>query len=193
MYSMGRCIILVDGENLVARYKAMLRNEVQEGKLNRNDTVKHIEDVFVWHPNIGKVQGWQTVRVNYYASAVGGDDYIADLERQISAVVIPKKGEEASQICPRVFKKEAKSHKTRIVDINITIDALRHSYGGHVAAIFLLTGDSDFLSLINEVMRTGTQVWLGALSSGLSPKLPKAVDRFIDLDKWFFLPSVPLK
>jgi hypothetical protein len=35
-------------------------------------------------------------------------------------------------------------------------------------------------------MRTGTQVWLGAVSNGLNPSLPRSVDRFINLDDVLF-------
>jgi uncharacterized LabA/DUF88 family protein len=90
-------------------------------------------------------------------------------------------------VCPRVFKKESKSKKNKLVDISVTIDALRHSYHRHVDAIWLFSGDGDYLPLIKEIMRNGTQVWLGAFSDGLNPALPRAVDRFIVLDSWFFL------
>jgi hypothetical protein len=46
-----------------------------------------------------------------------------------------------------------------------------------------------YLPLIEELKRTGTQVWLGALSSGLNVTLRRSVDRFIDLDKWLFMPE----
>jgi uncharacterized LabA/DUF88 family protein len=89
-------------------------------------------------------------------------------------------------MCPRVFKKPSNSKKAKLVDISICIDALRHSNNRDVDAIFLLSGDSDYMPLIKEVMRNGTQVWLGAFSSGLSRKLRPLVDQFIDLDPLFF-------
>jgi uncharacterized LabA/DUF88 family protein len=73
------------------------------------------------------------------------------------------------------------------VDISIALDALRHSYHRDVEAIWLFSGDGDYLPLIKDIMRNGTQVWLGAFSSGLNPALPPSVDRFVDLDQWFFV------
>ena len=60
------------------------------------------------------------------------------------------------------------------------------SYHRDVDTVFLLSGDGDYLPLVKEIMRTGTQVWVGAFSDGLNPKIPSAVDRFIDLDQILF-------
>ena len=127
------------------------------------------------------------MRVNYYTSAVATDEKIAEIEKKISEVQIEKNGENPCQMCPRVFKRPKQANKTKIVDISIAIDALRHSYHGHVEAILLLSGDGDYLPLIKEVMRNGTQLWLGAFSDGLNPALPPALDSFINLDRWFYL------
>src|ERR1043166_2840948 len=174
-------IALVDGENLVFRYQEMLSNR------KRHSNTEYIEDVFVWHQYMGVAMGWSLLRVNYYTSATGSEDRIAALEKQISGVAVPRSGEAPCQICPRVFKKPAKSQKTKIVDISIALDALRHSYHRDVEAIWLFSGDGDYLPLIKDIMRNGTQVWLGAFSSGLNPALPPSVDRFVDLDQWFFV------
>lgn len=168
-------MVLADGENLVFRYQDMLPTRVP------NAQTVHIEDVFVWHPGIVAQGIFTPVRLNYYTSATGGDDYIEQLEDKISTNVFSM-----NQVCPRVFKKPAKSKKAKLVDISICIDAMRHSNNKDVQVIFLLSGDGDYLPLIKEVMRNGTQVWLGAFSNGLSPKLKPAVDRFVDLDRVFF-------
>jgi uncharacterized LabA/DUF88 family protein len=160
---------------------------VSAGKL-MNPNAKHIRDVFLWHPNIAASPNWSCIRVNYYTSAVGAENHIVDLEQQISKVNFQMGGGNHGQICPRVFKKDAKTKKVKLVDMSIAIDALRHSYNNHVEAIFLVTGDGDYLPLIQEVMRTGTQVWLGAVSDGLNASLPRSVDRFVDLDALFFVP-----
>jgi uncharacterized LabA/DUF88 family protein len=47
-------------------------------------------------------------------------------------------------------------------------------------------GDSDYVPLVQEVMRQGVQVWVAALSSGLSSSLRHAADGFYDLDPVFF-------
>jgi uncharacterized LabA/DUF88 family protein len=137
---------------------------------------------------MGHAYGWSALRINYYTSAVATEETIAEIENKISKVEVPRNSEVAGQVCPRIFKKEARSRKTKIVDVTITIDALRHSYHRHVDAVWLFSGDGDYLPLIKEIMRNGTQVWLGAFSDGLNPALPRAADRFIDLDPWFFVP-----
>jgi uncharacterized LabA/DUF88 family protein len=178
-----RFMLLVDGENMVLRYQDMLASKQPRPNL------VHIPDVLVWERTLPIVVGWSVVRVNYYTSATGADEKIAELEVEISKLAVQRNREVDGRVCPRVFKKEAKSKKTRLVDISICIDALRHSYHRDVDAIYLLTGDGDYLPLIKEVMRNGTQVWLGGFSSGLNSKLPSAVDRFIDLDPIFFRAS----
>lgn len=74
------------------------------------------------------------------------------------------------------------------LDINITIDVMRHAYTDAVDVVYLLSGDGDFVELVSEVARSGKKVCLGALSSGLEPRLRYAVDRFILLDDLFFHP-----
>lgn len=177
---MRKYIVLADGENLVRRFQATSQPKA------RNPNVAYIEDVFVWHQNIPSIQGWTPLRVNYYTSVVGTDEKIANIEAEIAKIPIHRPGETPCQMCPRVFKRPKQTNKTKIVDINIAIDALRHSYHGHVEAIMLLSGDGDYLPLIKELMRNGTQVWLGAFSDGLNAGLPCAVDKFINLDNWFF-------
>jgi uncharacterized LabA/DUF88 family protein len=175
-----KAIILADGENLVFRFQDMLRS----GSKKTEATI-HIADIFVWHPNINMPILHQAIRANYYTSIVGDEPKLADIESQISKVLLNREVGGPTQICPHIYKKP-NSNKSRIVDINITIDALRHSYHHHVDTIFLLSGDGDFLSLIQEVMRQGTQVWVGAFSSGLNKRIPTSVDRFFNLDEWFF-------
>ncbi|SRR5581483_235916 len=177
-----KLIILADGENLVFRFQEMLSTR-QVGQ-----NVVHIPDLFVWNENVGFEREWHTMRVNYYMSAVAADDGIEEIESQISKQRVIRMGGPQGQICPRIFKKDSKSKKSRLVDISIAIDALRHSFQRDVDAVLLLSGDGDYLPLIKEIMRNGTQAWLGAFSSGLNPKLRSAVDHFIDLDWMFFKP-----
>ena len=79
--------------------------------------------------------------------------------------------------------------KTKLVDITLAIDALRHTHSNHVDRIVLYSGDGDYVPLVKEIMRAGKQVVVGALSSGLNPEMRLVADQFIDLDEWFFLPG----
>ncbi len=87
---------------------------------------------------------------------------------------------------PHIFKKENRSQKTKSVDINITIDALRHTYNNSVDGIYLFSGDGDYLPLIKEIMRQGKQVTIGVFSKGFNSVLQYECDDFINLDQIFF-------
>src|SRR4051794_22089694 len=76
--SIPKTVFFVDGENLVFRYQAMLA----EGRQPRAGVI-HVQDVFVWHPDITTTSIMNVVRVNYYTSMVGDDYAIEDMRRRI--------------------------------------------------------------------------------------------------------------
>jgi len=73
-----------------------------------------------------------------------------------------------------------------MVDIQIIIDVMRHTFSQSYDVIYLFSGDGDYLPLIEEVMRQGKQVYISAFSSGLNEKLISRVDMFTPLDEDFF-------
>jgi uncharacterized LabA/DUF88 family protein len=181
----SRSIIFIDGENLVFRYQSMLA----AGK-KPSPKVVHIPDVFVWHPTMTEWCLMHVLRVYFYTSVVGDDKKIADIKDKISKTIFSFEYDKdrggTAQIIPIVFKKSAKSQKTRQVDIQITIDMMRFAHQQPVDVLYLVSGDGDYLPLISEVMRQGKEVYVGALSSGLNPELQYSVDEFHNLDKYFF-------
>lgn len=170
------------------RYQALLA----EGRTPIEGNV-HVQDVFIWQPGWMR---WRSLintdifRVNYYTSMVGDDDAIASLCDQISSNSYSGYGDYYGQcqLYPRVYKKLKRSTKSRLVDINITIDSMRHAYSDAVDVVYLLSGDGDFVHLVEELARSGKKVCLGAFSSGLEPRLKASVDRFVLLDDLFFQP-----
>lgn len=174
-----RTMCFIDGENLVFRYQDM----VKAGR-KPNSSVIHIPDVFAWHIHL-RSDDKGVIRVNYYTSAVGTDEKIDKLRDEIGKHVVTPAGH-GRRICAHVFKKRKSSNKAKLVDISLTIDALRQVYGDHVDTLFLFSGDADFVPLVKEIMRNGKQVVIGALSSGLSPEMRRIGDQFVDLDDWFF-------
>lgn len=182
-----RVIAFADGENLVFRYQEMLN----AGSVPRQDVV-HICDAFVWSPHLTLWSDMDLVRVLYYTSVVGDDEKVATVERHISATVFQCHNSGAgyigrAQIIPRVHKKPAASRKTKVVDVDITMDVVRAALEMPVDGIYLLTGDGDYLPLVREITRrTSKQVYLGAFSSGLADALRSSVEVFIDLDSKFF-------
>jgi uncharacterized LabA/DUF88 family protein len=174
----------IDGENLVFRYQDM----VNAGKKANTSRLRHIPDVFIWHQNMGSLQN--ILRVNYYTSAVGTEEDIDRIrdrigECEVNALL------GRTRLSAHVFKKPSNSKKSKLVDITLTIDALRHAHSEHADRIYVFSGDGDFVPLVREIMRSGKQVVVGALSSGLSSEMRRMADQFLDLDTWLFLPEKP--
>lgn len=184
-------MVFVDGENIVMRYQALLA----EGRKPKKG-VTHIKDVFVWSDSIFDWSVFDLRRVSYYSTVVGDDKKIEELGYHIGGTVygysheldsdVPKA---FTQIIPHLFKKEKQSRKTRMIDIQIVIDIMRHALSNSIDAIYIISGDGDYLPLIDEVMRHGKQVYVSAFDSGLNYKITSRVDQFTYLDDEFFEPK----
>jgi uncharacterized LabA/DUF88 family protein len=179
-------MLFADGENLLLRYEAMLK----KGATPRPQTT-HFPGEFVWSAFITKMPHHlqlQFTRVAYYTTHVGSEQTLQQLRTKLKKVewntqTNPLFG---GHLLPRVFKKPAQSQKTASVDINITIDVLRHCYHKDVEAVYILTGDGDYIPLVEEAMRTGTRLFVGAFSEGLNQTLRVIADEFFNLDDMFF-------
>ena len=180
-------MMFVDGENLVMRYQDL----ITKGRKPK-DGVVHEPDCFVWHADLTEPHNFNFVRVTYYSSVVGDDPRILEVKSELAKIFFTCRPSAnftlTGQIVPTIFKKPAKSQKTRSVDIQIVIDIMRYAFSNSIDLVYLASGDGDYLPLIAEVMRHGTQVYAGALSSGLHPEIPHSVDEFVDLDQVFFQP-----
>jgi uncharacterized LabA/DUF88 family protein len=182
-----KVLAFVDGENLVCRYQAMLSS----GRTPRAEVV-HETNAFVWSPQVTLWSDMDLFRVTYYTSVVGDEPKVAEIERRLAGTHfecrIASSGYSGiAQIIPRVHKKPASSPKTKVVDVDITMDVMRTALETPVDGIYLLTGDGDYLPLVREITRrTSKQVYLGAFSSGLAKGLCTSVEVFIDLDPMFF-------
>lgn len=193
MPSISRMMIFIDGENFVIRYQDILK----QGYVPR-ETVNYVSDTFVWERRvvdvaIGAEVFIDVTRVTYYTYAVGDEDYIFNLSNQIKGFsyqyALNRFGNRIGFVFPRIFKKSQRAAKRKGVDINITVDALTHTFRNSVDIVYLVTGDGDYLPLIEEIMRNGKKVYLSALSSGLNKILPQSVDKFFNLDDIFFNPK----
>ncbi len=173
-------MVFIDGENLVFRYQDMLKTR------KPNTNVKFEKDTFIWHQHMsGELQA-RVLRVGYYTSVVGDDPHIANTRAALASIQAIRSRMSPIQVCPFVFKRPSKSQKNKIVDVNLTIDVLRHTHQGDLDIVCLMSGDGDYLPLIKEVMRQGKQVYVYAFSSGLAEELKYTADRFQLLDPWFF-------
>ena len=177
----------VDGENLLLRYEDMVKN----GAIPKPDVI-HIPGLLVWHPSITTIFLSSISRIAFYQTIVGSQEKVDEARKKVCDVHYTYRYESASgtgSLYPRLFNKETKGMKTKSVDINISVDVLRSIMNGTGDVILLLSGDGDYLPLVEEVVRHGKQVWLGAFSKGLSPNLRFAADEFFNLDAIFFQPT----
>ena len=180
-----KTIILIDGENLLLRY-----NDMCASGATPKSNVIHKPDAFVWKPDITEKDLYQLIRVSYYTTYVGDDAAIDALSSEIASLQYKYNSGQGIRgegtVNPHVYKKSKKSAKTKSVDINISIDALRHTYNGSIEKLLLVSGDGDYLPLIQEVMRQGITVRIGAFSNGCHPALKFVPDDFLNLDELFF-------
>lgn len=186
----SKAYVFVDGENLVMRYQAMVA-----GGRKPKKGVAHIPDTFVWHAGVTTWSCMDIQRVSYYTSATGDQKRISEIRTQIAGTEYkfshdtdPDTPEGSMQLVPRIFHKSSKSRKTRNVDINIVIDVMRAAHLPSAEMLLLLSGDGDYLPLVQEAMRLGKQVWVCSFSSGLNSELATSVDLYETLDDIFFMP-----
>lgn len=195
-----RVMFFIDGENLVFRYQKM----IEKGYEPLNAGI-HEENIYVWHNDIIRNMPRDIVRVTYYTSAVGDEAKILSTCEDIKKIEYLYKGpihgggggrfgsshgeQYKGNIFPRVFKKNNRQAKSKAVDINIAVDMLNYASLESLDAVYLLSGDGDFIPLIQAVMRKGMRVHLMALSDGLNPLLPTAVDEFECIDDSLFKPK----
>jgi len=169
------------------RYQAMQAN----GHTPRSGVV-HQPDTYVWHPRITGTEWFRlckVARVCYYTSVVGDEPQVVQTKQQLSQLEYDSRGDDGAfggRVVPIVFKKPARSQKTRNVDIQVVIDVMRFAFTDEIDRVYLASGDGDYLPLIHEVMRRGKQVELLAFSSGLSEALRYTADNFYSLDHVFF-------
>jgi uncharacterized LabA/DUF88 family protein len=182
-----RTMVFIDGENLTLRYQNMLAAQ----RTPTPQTI-HKQDVYAWNPSVLQVfPNLEILRITYYTYAVGTEEQIdiwANELKQNSHTYRADRNDFAFQVFlnPRIFKKRQRSAKRKGVDISIAVDSLTLAFNDSIDIVFLITGDGDYVPLIDALMRAGKQVYLAALSDGLNSQLPNIVDRFACLDNLFF-------
>jgi len=177
----SRLMAFVDGENLVCRYQDAIE---KEGVVPR-DNITHERDVLVWNPSFTHLASFHEIlRVTYYTSMTGSYEQIAALRRKINGLQFNKHRSSflPNNLTPFVIKRHSDTRHSKGVDIQLCVDVLGQVYRKNVDAILLLTGDGDYIPLIEEVLRHGVQVFLSSFSRGLHPGLRDRVDAFIELD-----------
>jgi uncharacterized LabA/DUF88 family protein len=168
----ARAMIFVDGENLAIRYKEML------GDNSPQEHVTYIPDVAVWtrYANAGGHTNCEVVRRYYYTSCFGDETRLDEVRDALKNAGIQQ---------PRVFKRP-KNGRSKRVDISLATDMLSHAHRRNYDVAVLVTGDEDFVPLVEAVVGEGRRVVLWSLESGLSKKLEQSVDHCFDLGTLLF-------
>ena len=177
----GRMMVFIDGENLVFRFQDML-----DGRVPR-ENVSHIQDAVAWEAQVVTPMMHNIIRATYYTYVVGDDQKLDEVAGDIKRLSFTTHPSSQLPHCltPCVYKKK-KGEKGKGVDIKMTVDILTHVHHNNVDTVYLVSGDGDFLPIVKEVIHSGKNVFLAALSSGLNKKLLNYVDHFTDLDPMFF-------
>jgi len=190
MKTVRKAMIFVDGENLVFRYQAILA----KGRTPHADVV-HSIDEYVWRDEFEFRGMPEIIRAYYYTSITGDQDKIISTEESLKALkvlaVVDRVGGEEEymerNLHPVVFRKPKKAMKSKGVDIQMTVDILMHAFRDNIDSIYLFSGDGDYKPVLEEAVRLGKNIHVGAFSDGLNPVLPRLADEFIDLDKEYFV------
>jgi hypothetical protein len=169
-------MMFVDGENLTIRAQELA---YQEGVdlANNNLFPLYLKDVYFWPAGCQPYNyNWckrahapqQAERCYYYTCITGSMQNIDTVRDSLF-----KFG-----FTPTVVKKE-KGQKAKGVDISLTKDMLLQAFLGNYDIAVLVTGDADFIPLVEEVKRLGRRVVVSFFEkSGLNPQLRIAGDEF---------------
>ena len=169
-------MLFVDGENLEARGKAYLRANAIEpvaGPYFR-------AGVFLWFPPPGSGRtnffargGLQhtAVRAHYYTSTKAGEPERTQIRAQLRDLGFD----------PWVVVKGS-SRASKGVDIKMTTDILANAYLNTYEVAVLLTGDGDYVPVVEWVKQLGKLVWVLAVGDkSLNQDLRLAADQYVDL------------
>jgi uncharacterized LabA/DUF88 family protein len=174
-------MMFVDGENLTMgaqRLAAKQQIDLTEESffpLYKKDTYfwptgQNVN--ILWWPMVVHTTG-RAERCYYYTSARGDGDAINAVHDKLAAM----------SFSPVVIKKESKEKKSKGVDITLTKDMLVHAFLRNYDVAVLVSGDGDFLPVVEELKRLGKWIVLAFFGEegGLNPKLRRAADQYIQL------------
>jgi len=172
MVGIQRIMIFVDGENLAMRYKSIKENREPYD-------IQEEEDIYVWprrkfhliqgHPN------YNVIRSYYYTCVKGDEKKINKIKEDLKLLDFQS---------PCVYKKiDGKSKK---VDIGLCVDVLKHASLNNFDICILVTGDRDFVPVINAVKELGKMVVVWFFAEHIIDELIYEADHFFNLSNIFF-------
>jgi len=187
--SLGRMMVFIDGENLVFRYESMIKDDAEPSTL-----IDYEPKTFVWRANSIKPELNTILRANYYTYVTGDDNKVNEIKTKIKNLNFHNYSTQyhnisvkqlPNNLTPVVFKK-TKGEKAKGVDIQMSVDILTHVFRNNIDIVYLVSGDGDYLPVLQEAVRMGKQVYVAAFSSGLNESLVTIADKFRLLDPIYF-------
>lgn len=164
-------MLFVDGENLTLRAQEIAKAKgiiLQESPYFRKDTFIWPELMMQMEIILRGIKIKTPIRSYYYTSVVGDDKKLTEINELLWKIGFQ----------PEVFKK-SKGRKSKGVDITLTKDILCHAFMNNYDMAVLITGDADYLPVIEEIKRQGKLVYLVFIeSTKIDPKLIMAADMF---------------
>jgi uncharacterized LabA/DUF88 family protein len=165
-------MVFVDGENFAIRFGSLIN-----GRALDEPWVYYKPDIYVWSRNINDLCAFvNVIRKHYYTSTSGDENAIAGIQDTLKDIGIE---------APRVFKRQ-KNGRSKRVDITLATEMLTHAHRKNYDVAILIAGDEDYLPLVEAVQGEGARVFLWFFKNGLSPKLKRTVDNYVDIEYLFF-------
>ena len=145
------------------------------GYLYQHDWV-NIRNVAIWprvFRDVGQNLQIRLIRRYYYTSAPRDEVYRNE-------VIDKLKGMRIEDV--KVFKK-SRTRGSKRVDISLTTDMLLHAFNKNYEVAILITGDEDFVPVVDAVKATGRNVivWFFGSGDGTSENLRRVADFFADI------------
>ncbi|MCB2153793.1 NYN domain-containing protein [bacterium] len=169
---MSRGVVLIDGDYLLSNYEKMKN----DGWIRASETVHHPGEV-VWHRELSSIAN--RLRVEYYVHTGKGK---CEVMRDCIA-----------ERC--IYGKNATSTATPIVTcspikstaIDFCVNALRYALENICTDIVLVSGDPDYLPLMEELKRLGMRVHARFFDCGtIDPRFHSIPDTFTPLERILF-------
>jgi len=177
-------MLFVDGENFTMR----AQNIAQDNHIILIEGPYYSRDVYIWLPGLRSTTAItntehtrlhvqpHAIRSHYYTSVLGDDNKVIETKESLWAI----------GFSPEVFKKSRREEKAKGVDIALTKDLLLHAYFDNYDVAVLISGDGDYVPVINEVKRFGKAVYVCSFAkAGLSQDLRLASDMFFEIEPFF--------
>jgi uncharacterized LabA/DUF88 family protein len=180
MIGIQRVMLFVDGENLAIRYKEIKKDMEPYNIKEKVVKEKNKEmDIYVWPTNkFHMIQGhpnYYVIRSYYYTCVKGDNEKIDEIKEELKILGFQS---------PCVYKKIG--GKSKKVDIGLCVDVLTQASLDNFDICVLVTGDRDFVPLIQAVKKLGKMVVVWFFEKNIVKELIYEADHFFKLSNVFF-------